>query len=308
MRSILIFCFVFIAIHLHAQPRPEPDFYDAGFVKKHKLRSVKIYAGSELQEAYDFNLSGKVIKEFPAPEKTGEHEENNGDSIAYVRDASGKRIMRQLYFKYNKLSYADSFVYDAHGNLARVFRVSPDGEAAVRSATTYDERNNPIEDISYGQEYGVNRWVRRYDAAGRQLVLRQYQWFTQSYHMDSSIYDPQGRIVEHYSYSFDDEQPVLEERYGWTYDGAGNMVSMIKARGDAQVWEHANYVYDRNRQLKEFTSFNHFEKVNPFRYTTYRYDKHGMIAERKVYYSDKDIQPKALPKPNTMKWVYTYYK
>lgn len=308
MRSVLFFCFVFIAIQLHAQSRPEPDFYDSVFVKKNKLRSVKIYAGGELQEAYDFNFSGRVIKEFPAPEYTGEYQEANGDSIVYIRDDYGKRILRQIYYKYDQLTHTDSFVYDERGNLARVFRVKPDGEAIVHSATTYDERNNPIEDISYGQEYGVNRWERKYDDAGHQVILRQYQWFTQPYHMDSSVYDPQGRVVEHYSYSYADQQPVLEERYGWTYDGAGNMVSMIKARGDAEIWEHANYVYNGRRQMTEFTSFNHFEKINPFRFTTYRYDPHGLIAERKVYYSNTDIQRDALPKASVMKWVYTFYK
>ena len=187
-----------------------------------------------------------------------------GDTIGLEYDAHG-RVTRKTYPDGAFVTYA----YDGVGRLTHV----TDSTGAI--ILTYDER-----DLLVGISYPSGHWFAfEYNDMGRRTRRTGDDGFVLNYEYDAigvltRIYDGSG--AEYIRYDYDEAGHVASEYKGngtyalYTYDLAGQMLSLVNHGADDSVLSSFAYTYDANGRR---TSMTTAEGV-----TGYAYDVLGRLT------------------------------
>jgi hypothetical protein len=208
---------------------------------------------------------------------------------------------------------------------------SVEGRRNRVSKTTYDERGNRAEVVTYGEDGSPSaRHVYTYDAEGRGTGYEEYNAILDKsltrprrhvYALDgagrmveNTVYESDGSVGSRFTYAYDAAGNKTEEAfYSWqgarigrvvyTYDARGHLLTQTSHNPDDTVqWKHV-HSYDAEGRKSESAQY----QGGTLRYRFfYKYDAKGRLkeAETREFNADPGLISSHAPEPG--KVVYTY--
>jgi hypothetical protein len=209
---------------------------------------------------------------------------------------------------------------------------SVEGRRVLVQKTTYDERGNKAEEVTYGEGGSPSqRLVYTYDAAGRNTGYEeQYSGASDKslskprrhvYRLDAAgrrveytVYESDGSVASRFAYAYDAAGNKTEDAfYSWQGARTGRLVYAYDAGGrplaqtaydesDAVSWKLVN-VYDPEGRKTEAAQY----RGETLRYRFfYKYDGQGRVkeVETREFNAVPDMRTTHAPEPGRV--VYTY--
>ncbi|MBV9926014.1 MAG: hypothetical protein JOZ96_13430 [Acidobacteria bacterium] len=208
---------------------------------------------------------------------------------------------------------------------------SAEGVRLIMRRTSFDERGNKTEEVSYDQGGSPSsRVAYTFDEAGRNTGYEEYASLVDTnlkkprrhaYKFDEAgrrveynVYDSDGTLAQRFTYAYDAAGNKTEEAfYTWQGQRAGRLAYTYDARGqlltetsynaaDAVVWRKAS-VYDAEGRLAETAQY----QGQTLRYRFfYKYDAKGRVKEQETreFNAVPNVRVTHAPEPGRV--VYTY--
>ena len=292
----------------------EQKFYDSTFVLKYKIKSVKEYIevftykndqlnekenidtlnGPILNMILEFDKNGHIVKRYYR-EDDFENLSYSGGQIELTEDVLDKqnRIIERKYFFNEKYKYSEFYEYNKNGQKT-VTKVNYNDKILLKDSTIYDTRGNIIEVINgtdgYSNCNSANRWTKKYNANNRLISTTAYTNFNELKHIDSLVYNTQGKLVTQLFFENINNKIICTSKYIVSYDSIGNKISDYEYQGkNLKLTSWNIYIYNKKNQLIEC-------KTKSGK-TTYKYNDKGNIVKQ-VFYETLGSQ---------IKWYYEYY-
>ncbi len=298
------------------------------FVPKSK-KEVEREIQAEQQEQKRIASSGiRAITRTKYPYKFGKvSSEGITESLTRYNSKGQKTKVTTYDPSDGKISSITSYQYDKQGNL--IEELLKKDEQTLKTSHRYDARNNRIETVYYTADGKVEKKITNiYDQSG--LLLETYGRLEDGkmFMRDTYLYDGKGNVVEfrnslrkfeitydrkgniltvfkynRYFQSYDSVHYVLNEWFGFEYDGNGNLVELKAFRPDSTLKTRSQYVVQTNGKLLAEKQFSADGRL--IYNKTFLYDKDQNLVE--VSGNDRLMKFKELykydSKGNTVQWI-----
>ena len=237
---------------------------------------------STVSTVYTYNSAGQLVSTVDGDLRT--------DSYTY--DADGRVVSELLYSNSTALVESMSFSYDSGGNMLTAFSSRAATHSPIPSLTMRPANVTSVsEPFGVSISFGYNKAGQRtsvsdsfggsetlgYDGAGNLTTLK--------------YSDASDNLSINFTYNQADQQTgetmyssgTLIATVSETYDGAGNVLSIVETSSSSATYASFSYVYDKANELLSETDYLAGSATTT---TSYSYDAQGeLISAGTQHYS-----------------------
>lgn len=247
-------------------------------------KSMEVYYGLEFSSRYEYNKSGKIVKELRR-----DVDGNLWILSEWEYDANGNCLEYKYYEKVDTIFRRTVYEYDGEGKLLGYKEYDREGNIVEYKVCVYNKSENLFLEEIYDKEGKLEHSYKyTYDKDGNSLEREHYSVSLETIYYGKWC-EEKEIYIDYYSITDRADEEIDWEHY-IEYNEHGDMISekTVYSNGYVLYGQNYEYIYDKNGNILERKSIDGEGNIENF-YYEYKYDEYGNKISEIMYEEDGSV-------------------